>query len=163
MQNGKSPGNDGLTKEFYEAFWDDPKEIFVNSVRGTKEIGHLSTSQRQAIIKLIKKKRDKRFIKNWRPIFLLNVDSKIISKTLSVKLKEALPDLISSQQTAYVKHRNGKSISDIIEITKIRKIGGFLLTIDIEKAFNSLDYNFQISILEKYGFGQNFTYELRFY
>ena len=56
MQNDKSPGNDGLTKEFYETFWDDLKEIFVNSVREAKEIGHLSTSQRQAIIKLIEKK-----------------------------------------------------------------------------------------------------------
>ena len=50
---------------------------------------HLCTSQRQAIIKLIEKKdRDERFIKNWRPISLLNVDSKIISKALSEKLKE---------------------------------------------------------------------------
>ena len=161
MQNDKSHGNDGLTKEFYETFWDDLKEIFVNSVREAKEIGHLSTSQRQAIIKLIEKKdRDKRFIKNWRPISLLNVDSKIISKALSEKLKKVLPDLISSQQTAYVKNRHigesGRLISDIIEITKIRKIGGFLVTMDIEKAFDSLDHNFLISTLEKYGFGQNF-------
>ena len=161
MQNDKSPGNDGLTKEFYENFWDGLKKIFVNSVREAKEIGHLSTSQRQAIIKLIEKKdRDKRFIKNWRPISLLNVDSKIISKALSEKLKEVLPDLISSQQTAYVKNRHigesGRLISDIIEITEIRKIGGFLVTMDIEKAFDSLDHNFLISTLEKYGFGQNF-------
>ena len=59
----------------------------------------ISTSQRQAIIKLIEKKiRDKRFIKNWRPVSLLNIDSKIISEALSEKLKEVLPDLISSQQ-----------------------------------------------------------------
>ena len=57
-------------------FWDDLKEIFVNSLREAKEIGHLSTSQRQAIIKIIEKNRDKRFIRNWRLIFLLNVDSK---------------------------------------------------------------------------------------
>ena len=161
MQNDKSHGNDGLTKEFYETFWDDLKEIFVNSVREAKEIGHLSTSQRQAIIKLIEKKdRDKRFIKNWRPISLLNVDSKIISKALSEKLKEVLPDLISSQQTAYVKNRHigesGRLISDIIEITEIRNIEGFLVTMDIEKAFDSLDHNFLIFTLEKYGFGQNF-------
>ena len=86
MQNDKSPGSNGLTKEFYETFWDELKEIFVISVREAKEIGHLSTSQRQVIIKLIEKKdKDKRFIKNWRPISLLNVDSKIISK-----LKEVL-------------------------------------------------------------------------
>ena len=49
-----------------------------------KENGHLSISQRQAVIKLIEKKdRDKGFIKNWRPISLLNIDLKIISKALS--------------------------------------------------------------------------------
>ena len=119
-----------MTKEFYETFWDNLKEIYVDLVREAKEIGHLSASQRQAIIKSIEKKdRDKRFIKNWRPISLLNVYSKIIPKLLSEKLIEVLPDLISSQQMAYVKNRHigesGIVISDIIEITKIRKIGGF--------------------------------------
>ena len=97
MQNDKSPGNDGLTKEICETFWDQLKEIFVNSAIEAQEIGHLSTSQRQAIIKLIKKKdRDKRFIKNSRPISLLNVDSNIIVKAHSEILKVVLSDLISS-------------------------------------------------------------------
>ena len=75
MQSDKSPGNDGLTKEFYETFWTELKEIFVDSEPEAKEKGILSTSQRQAIIKLIEKKdRDDRFIQNWRPISLLNVD-----------------------------------------------------------------------------------------
>ena len=52
----ESPQSDGLTKEFYETFWDELKEIFVNSVREAKEVGYVSTSQRQAIIKLIEKK-----------------------------------------------------------------------------------------------------------
>ena len=87
MQNDKSPGNDGLTKEFYETFWNELKEIVVDSVLEAKEKGHLSISQRQAILKLIEKKgRDTRFIKNWRPISLLNGDLKIISKTPSEKL-----------------------------------------------------------------------------
>ena len=91
----------------------------------TKEKGYLSISQRQAIIKLIEKKdRDKRLIKNWRPISLLNVVLKIISKSLSEKVKNFLPDLISSQQTAYVKNRHigesGRLIPDVIEIAKIK-------------------------------------------
>ena len=161
MRNNKSPGNDDLTKEFYETFWNELKEIFVDSVLEAKEKGHLSISQRQAIIKLIEKKdRDKRFIKNWRPISLLNVDLKIISKALSEKLKKVLPDLISSQQTAYVKNRHigesGRLISDVIEIAKIKKLDGFLVAMDIEKAFDSLDHDFLILTLEKYGFGKNF-------
>ena len=79
MQNNKSPGNDGLTKEFYETFWNEIKNPFMNSIMEAIEKKKLSTSQRKAVIKLIEnKERDKRFIKNWRPISLLNVDCKII-------------------------------------------------------------------------------------
>ena len=50
---------------------------------------------------------------------MLNLDLKMISKILSEKLKKVLPDLISSQQTVYVKNRHidesGRLISDIIE------------------------------------------------
>ena len=60
---------------------------------------------------------------------------------------------------AYVENRyigeSGRLISDTIEITKIRN-RKFLVTMDIEKAFDSLDHNFLISTLEKCGFGQNF-------
>ena len=161
MENDKSPGNDGLTKEFYVTFWDDIKATFISSLKQAKERKELSISQMQAIIKLIEKKdRDKRYIKNWRPISLLNVDIKILSKALAKRLKEVLPCLISAQQTAYVQNRNigesGRLISDIIEIANTRQIEGFLVTMDVEKAFDSLDHKFLISVLKKFGFGQNF-------
>ena len=54
-------------------------------------MGELCTSQRQAIIELIEKKdKDKRLIQNWRPISLLNVDAKIISKALSKRLPQII-------------------------------------------------------------------------
>ena len=60
---------------------------------------------------------------------MLNVDSKIISKALSEKLKEVLPDLISLQETAYIKNRrigeSGRLKSDMIDITEIGNIEGF--------------------------------------
>ena len=69
MQNDKIPGNDGLTKDFYEIIWYEIKHVFLKSLKQAKEKGQLSISQRQAVIKLIEKKdRDKRYIKNWRPI-----------------------------------------------------------------------------------------------
>ena len=111
MENDKSPQNDGLTKQFYVTFWDDNKATFISSLKQSKERKEYSISQRQAIIKLTEKKdRDKRYIKNWRPISLLNVDIKILSKALAKRLKEVLPCLISAQQTTYVQTRNiGKS------------------------------------------------------
>ena len=101
MQNNKSPGNDRLTKEFHETFWNEIKNPFMNSITEARE--KRNQRQSQAVIKLIQKKeRDKHFIKNWHPISLLNVDYKIIAKALATRLKETLPKLISFQQTAYV-------------------------------------------------------------
>ena len=62
---------------------------------------------------------------------------------------------------AYVENRfTGKSsrlIADIIEITGVLNKEGFLVTMDINKAFDSLDHTFVISILRKFGFGNNFV------
>ena len=123
--------------------------------------GELSHSQKQAVIKLIGKKgRDKKFIKNWRPISLLNIDIKLTSKVLGERQKNALPSLISSDQTAYVNGRfiseGGRLISDVLEICNKLQIKGFLMTVDIGKAFDSINYCFLIRVLEKYGFEKDF-------
>ena len=66
MSNGKSPGNDGLTKEFYVCFWEDLGSLIVDTLNYAFKYGGLSTSQRQTVITLIEKKgRDKRLLKNW--------------------------------------------------------------------------------------------------
>ena len=69
------------------------------------------------------------------------MDYKIISKALASRLKKVLPNLISPQQTAYVENRfigeSGRLTAGIIEITNILNKEGFLITMDIEKAFDS--------------------------
>ena len=95
--NNKSPGNDGLTKKFYETFWNELKERFMISI-SNQTYEKLVTSQRQTVIMLIENNdKTKHFIKNWRPTSLLNVDHKIISKFFSARLKKVLPLLILSQ------------------------------------------------------------------
>ena len=107
-----------------------------------------------------KKDKDKRLIKNWRPISLLNVDSKLISKPLGNRLQDVMPNLVSENQSAYVNNRfiskSGKLISDILEITDSLQVDDLLMTIDIEKAFDSVNLFFLTSILKRYGFGDDF-------
>ena len=124
----------------------------MNLLNQAKVSKKLVTSQRQAVIKLLEKEdKDKRLISNWRPISLLNVDYRIISK-------KVLPNLISSQETAYVAQRfigeSGRLISDLLNVTKKLMVKGYLVTINIEKTFDSLDHTFLISALEKFGFGK---------
>ena len=137
----------------------------MNYIMETREKKKLSTSQRQAIIKLIEKKeRDKRFIKNWCPISLLNVDSKVIAKVLATRLIETLSKLIPFQQTAYVKNRfigeEWSSISDILETSESLNLKGYIVTVDIEKAFVSLSHSFLLACLKKYGYGNEMGWNI---
>ena len=107
-----------------------------------------------------KKDRDKRYIKNLRPISLLNIDTKkIISKAFPAKRKAILPYNISSNQTAYVEKRciseSGRLISDIMEICDKENIPGYLVT-ELEKVFNSLDHDFLLCASKNFGFGDSF-------
>ena len=94
-----------------------------------------------------------------------DVDTKIFSKSLTEKLTNVLPELIASNQTAYVKNRciseSGRLISDVIEMCDILNISGYLVAMDIEKAFDSLDHDFLLSALKKFGFGENFIHWIK--
>ena len=90
MPADKTPGNDGITKEFYLAFFDilGPKLLMSHNHAFCQ--GEPSTSQKQAVITLIERKgRDKRYIKNWRSISSLNIDAKIISTILATHVKKS--------------------------------------------------------------------------
>ena len=92
---------------------------------------------------------------------MLNTDVKIISKALGQRLKKILPFLIFAKQSACADGRflseDGRLISDLLEISDTLKLDELLATLDIQKAFDSVDYAFIISILERYGFGNKFV------
>jgi len=93
FRRGKSPGNDGLTAKFYKVFWPTLGHLLVDFLNCSFENGELANSQKQGIIKLIEKKsKDKRYIANWRPISLLNVDAKIASKAITLRLEKVVSD-----------------------------------------------------------------------
>ena len=56
MKNEKSPGNDGLTKEFYVCFFNEISPLLIDVLNHSYQTGQLSTSQRLALITLTEKK-----------------------------------------------------------------------------------------------------------
>ena len=69
-------------------------------------------------------------------------------------------DLISFQQTAYGRNRfigeGGRLISDILQMSESLNLKGYIVTVDIEKAFDSLSHSFLLVCLKKYGYGNDF-------
>ena len=101
--DNKSPGEDGFTKEFYQTFFDLLCNDLINSYNEAFRKGSLSVSQKRGTITLIPK-GDKNLteLKNWRPISLLNIDYKILSKVLARRTEKVLPKLVHSDQTGFV-------------------------------------------------------------
>ena len=122
--------NDRLSKEYYETLWEDIKDVVINSLKEAKIKGSLSISQIQVVITFLEMKDwDKQFIKNWKPILLLNADdTKILLKAFLVKFKPILPSIISSNQIVYAEKlcisESGRLISDIIELCGNKNIPG---------------------------------------
>ena len=94
MKNNKSPGNDGLSKEFYICFYPELKDHLVNCLNSCYYYGLLSNSQKQAIIRLIEKPgKDIRFVKNWHLISLINVDAKVLKLSMVIRVLLLKEDL----------------------------------------------------------------------
>ena len=91
---------------------------------------------------------------------MLNIDTKLISKVIGIRVKNILNYLISENQIAYLNYRfiseGGRLISDVAEITDLLQIEGILQMVDIEKAFDSVNHLFLVCALEKYGFKNDF-------
>ena len=166
MGSSKSPGNDGLTKEFYVCFFKDVGQYLIDALNLSFDYGMLSTSRRREVITLVEKTgKDKRYFKNCRPISLINVDTKILSKSLALSIRKVLSSLIQSDQTAYVKDRYiGESvrlINDVLEFTDHEKTEAILFSTDFEKAFDSIDHTFLSPALKCFGFGDDFIQWVR--
>ena len=158
FKKNKSPGNDGLTYEFYDKFWNIISNILIKSYHAAFEKGELTVSQRQAIITLLEKPgKDRQLLKNWRPISLLNLDYKILSKTLSLRIQKYLPNLIHENQSGFVEGRyigdSVRAVQDMMAFTELNKKDGILLFIDFEKAFDTIEWTFLWRTLEAFKFG----------
>ena len=162
MKHDKSPGLSGFSAEFFKVFWRQLGIFVLRSLNLGYEIGELSITQRQGIITCIpKENKPKQFLKNWRPLTLLDTVYKIASGAIANRIKLVIDKLIDKDQTGFIKGRyigeNTRLVYDLMKHTEQKNIPGLLLLIDFEKAFDSLSWSF----IQKALTFLNFGYSLR--
>jgi len=157
-----APGSNGISNKFIKKYWEFFKYPLLKYANFAFTTGRLTDSFRTADIKLIPKKGgDLRKIKNWRPISLLNCFYKCISRVFAARLKKYMNKLTPCAQKGYANGRYCQEVLigvvDTIETCRSRNIKGALLSLDIQKAFDSLSHSYLKNIFQFFNFGPNIT------
>ena len=122
--------------------------------------GELCQSMKASLTRLVFKRDDRRCLKNWRPISLLNSDYKIGSKALSLRLSKVLGSFINTDQTCSVLHRsifsNLTLLRDTLHFIDWSGETGILISLDQEKALDRVDRTVLTNLLNLSGFGPSF-------
>ena len=166
MKKNKAPGCDGLTPSLYVTIWPAIHKEFTEALNWIEVSGEMSTSPRRSIIRLIEKKnKDNTEIKNWRPISLLNVDTKVYSSILANRIKPLLDSCISQNQKAFVKGRdimdNVRNIQAIARTIKRNNLKAGIVAVDFAKAFDTIDHEYLWSILQGMGWPNNLINKIK--
>ena len=145
---------------FIKKNWRDFKHLVLRAINVGFKKGCMSTTMKQCIINCLPKPgKPRNFLKNWRPISLLNVTYKLASAALAARLKKVLPKIISNTQTGFLQDRfigeTTRLVYDLMCYTEQKKINGIIMLIDFEKAFDSISWNFLIEVLTFFNFSED--------
>ena len=161
LKSGKTPGCDGLSIELFCKFWKGLRGPLHEMYGMAIQIGKLSHSTKRGIVNIIlKKNKDETWIKNWRPITLLNNDYKIIAKALANWLEGVVDTLIGPQQCGFIKNRNIQSnlarTMEVVSYTMKKGQAGVITIIDFEKCFDHIEFDSILGSFRYFGFGEEF-------
>lgn len=105
LAKGKALGPDELPNEFIQTYWHELKEEIVTIMNKFYNNRADLLEINKANVVMVPKKEEVVNMSNFRPISILNLISKIISKVLANQLGKVLPEIISDHQTAFIKGR----------------------------------------------------------
>lgn len=147
LLSGKSPGPDGFPAEFYKTFWKQLAPHLLEMFTESYNSGTLPHTLNQACISLLLKKgKDPLSCGSYRPISLLNVDFKLLSKLLARRLEVVLPSIISLDQTGFIRNRhsffNLRRVFNVVYNPPSNALPEALIALDAEKAFDRVEWDY---------------------
>ena len=158
LPNNKAAGSDGLRAELLKCapkLWARAlKPIFENLLHEKK---HLPQPLRESIIILLYKKGCPYDPRNYRPISLLSVITKLLSNIHNSRLKNILTNIVPPEQTGFVPRRsiseNITLLQDALYYTKRHNPSAIILSLDFQKAYDRVQWAVLLAILKELGFG----------
>ncbi|XP_075659165.1 uncharacterized protein LOC142629055 [Castanea sativa] len=159
----KAPRPDGLHAGFYQRFWLVVKNSIYNDVKGIFDKGCVPSYLNETLISLNLKCQNPETLNNYRPISLCNSVYKIVSKILVARIRPLLSSLISPVQAAFVPGRKGMDNVLIAQELfhaldkKKGKMGFMAVKLDLEKAYDHLEWGFIHRVLQAFHFPQKMT------
>lgn len=161
MQNGKSPGPDGFSIAFYKTFANPITPILHRMFFHLMESERLPPTLYEANISLLlKQDRDETEPSSYRPISMLNIDFKILTKILVNRFNKRIESIIHTDQTGFIPNRfsffNAGRVMDVMYNSFDKLSKQSILCLDAEKAFDQVEWPYLMRVLEKFGLGPSF-------
>uniref|UniRef100_A0A803J5Q1 Reverse transcriptase domain-containing protein n=1 Tax=Xenopus tropicalis TaxID=8364 RepID=A0A803J5Q1_XENTR len=161
LKIGKAPGPDGFTNVYYKTFKNIIASHLLKTFQAIMDTGNINPEFLQAHISTIPKPgKPQDSCPNYRPIALLNTDLKLYSKILAQRLNKILPSLINNDQVGFIMNRqapdNTRKLHNILHIIKQQKLPALILSLDAEKAFDRIHWEYMKKTLSKFQLGNTF-------
>ena len=131
--------------------------MLYNSICEADKQKLMNNSARKGILNLIPKgEKDTRYLKNLRPITLLNSDYKIVEKMIANRMVPALEQVINEDQRGFLPNRRiSVNIRKILDITfQCQKQDNIILSCDYMKCFDRVETPAIIKSMEYFGFSE---------
>jgi hypothetical protein len=160
MPNDKAPGPDGFNGLFMRKFWNIMKHPFYNMCSkfyaGNLELSNINT----AYITLIPKISCPAYPSDYRPISLVTMALKVLTKLIANRVQDVIIPLVHSNQYGFIKSR---TIQDCIAwafeylyIFHKSKKEIIIIKLDFETAFDLVEHNAVLAMLRHMRFGEKF-------
>ncbi|KAK9058221.1 hypothetical protein SSX86_023061 [Deinandra increscens subsp. villosa] len=153
----KAPGPDGFSLGFVKKYWDLLKDDILGFVREFFDTAHLPLGCNASFISLIPKVQSPASFTDYRPISLVGLQYKVISKILANRMSGIMDQIISPEQSAFIKGRQildgPLMLNEIVDWYRFKKKPLLLFKIDFAKAYDTVSWDYLDTMLHFMGFG----------